>query len=87
MELLTVLALGAVILGSIVVGYGTLVRMRTGVAALVTLQLGAARTAAFALPGATGTSRNVVTAPSYGVKPSSPTPSGPPLSSVSHVPV
>ena len=67
MELLTVLALGAVILGSIVVGYGTLVRMRTGVAALVTVQLGAARTAAFALHGATGTSRNVVTAPSYGM--------------------
>ena len=66
-ELLTVLALGAVILGSIVVGYGTLVRMRTGVAALVTVQLGAARMAAFAYPGVSGTSRNVVTAPSYGM--------------------
>lgn len=67
MELLTVLALGAVILGSIVVGYGTVVRMRTGVSALVTVQLGTARSAAFAYPGSSGTSRNVVTAPSYGM--------------------
>jgi hypothetical protein len=67
MELLTVLALGAVILGSIVVGYGTIVRMRTGVSALVSVELGAARAAAFAYTGFSGTSRNVVTAPSYGM--------------------
>ncbi len=67
MELLTVLALGAVILGSIVVGYGTVVRMRTGVSALVTVELGASRAAAFAYTGSSGTSRNVVTAPSYGM--------------------
>lgn len=66
-EMVSVLALSALILGSIVVGYGTVVRSRPGVATLVTVPLGAARAAAFAYPGQTGTSRNVVTAPHYGM--------------------
>ena len=66
-EMVSVLALSALILGSIVVGYGTVVRSRPGVATLVTVPLGTARAAAFAYPGQTGTSRNVVTAPHYGM--------------------
>lgn len=66
-ELVSVLAMSALILGSIVVGYGTIVRTRPGVMSLVTVELGAARVAAFAYPNQSGTSRNVVTAPHYGM--------------------
>ncbi|MES2594664.1 MAG: hypothetical protein V4662_04990 [Verrucomicrobiota bacterium] len=66
-ELVSVLAMSALILGSLIVGYGTIVRSRPGVASLVTVPLGATRVAAFSFPNQSGTSRNVVTAPHYGM--------------------
>lgn len=66
-ELVSVLALSALILGTIIVGYGTIVRSRTGVATLVTVPLGLARVNAFGYPNQYTVSRNVVTAPHYGM--------------------
>jgi len=66
-ELVSVLAMAALILGSIIVGYGTIVRTRTGVATIVSVPLGSTRLAAFAYPNQSGTSRNVVSAPHYGM--------------------
>lgn len=66
-ELVSVLAMSALILGSLIVGYGTIVRSRPGVSSLVTVPLGAARLTAFAYPNQSGTTRNVVMAPNYGM--------------------
>ncbi|GEP41246.1 hypothetical protein [Brevifollis gellanilyticus] len=66
-ELVSVLAMSALILGSLIVGYGTIVRTRPGVSSLVTVPLGATRAAAFAYPDQDGTTRNVVTAPHFGM--------------------
>jgi hypothetical protein len=66
-ELVSVLAMAALVLGSLIVGYGTLVRTRTGVATIVSVPLGSTRLDAFAYPNQSGTSRNVVSAPHYGM--------------------
>lgn len=64
-ELVTVLSLAAVVMGSIVVGFGTLVRSRPTVASVVTVPLGGTRVLNFY--GESGTTRNTVTAPHYGM--------------------
>ncbi len=64
-ELLVVLALGAIILGGVMVAYGTLVSARSGVSDTMDIELPAALVADFYGAGL-GTKRTVPVAPSYG---------------------
>lgn len=64
-ELVTVLSLAAVVLGSVVVGFGSLARSRPTVASVVNVPLGSTRVLNFY--GLSGSTRNTVTAPHYGM--------------------
>ncbi len=63
-ELLIVLAMGAIVIGGAVVGFGTLVRVQPRVSSIVELDIGSSRYAAFF--GASGSKVSVNTAPNYG---------------------
>lgn len=65
LELLLVLFLSAVVLGAIVVSYGTLVRSQPNVSSLISVPLGTARMTNFY--GASGTNRQVPVAPHFGM--------------------
>lgn len=65
LELLLVLFLSAVVLGAVVVSYGTLVRSQPNVASMVSVPLGSARMTNFY--GASGTTRPVPVAPHFGM--------------------
>lgn len=64
-ELLLVLAMGAVIIGAVVVSFGTLVRNQPRVSATVEADLGSARLSAYY--GLSATKKAVTTAPNYGM--------------------
>lgn len=63
-ELLIVLAMGAIVIGGAVVGFGTLVRAQPRVSSLIELDIGSARHSAFF--GSSGPKVTVNTAPNYG---------------------
>jgi hypothetical protein len=62
-ELMLVLALGAMVIGGVVVSFGTLIRNQPRVSSVVTLNIGTRLTAFY---GVGGTTINVNTAPNYG---------------------
>jgi len=64
-ELLLVLALSAIVIGSVVVSAGTLIRSQPRVASLVSVPLGADRILSFY--GSTASTRETPTAPHYGM--------------------
>lgn len=63
-ELLMVLAIGALVIGASMVGLGTIVKQQNRVGSTVEVNLGATRYSAFY--SETGSARGVVTAPNYG---------------------
>ncbi len=62
-ELMLVLALGAMVIGGVVVSFGTLIRNQPRVSSVVTLNIGTRLSAFY---GIGGTTINVNTAPNYG---------------------